>query len=101
MNAKCTLLTHFSQRYHNLPRVDDILIKEKAEKNHVVCVAFDFMKCDENFAGSDVTEMLKEMKVVFREHVDDLEQVLEKKKIKDSNDLNTDLKTPKPKNFTK
>lgn len=27
MNAKTTLLTHFSLRYHNLTRVDDILEK--------------------------------------------------------------------------
>lgn len=79
MNAQATVFTHFSLRYKNLTRVDEI-IDNKVKKNHSrhIGVAFDFMKCEpEDFQQLD--NILHDTKVVFKQEIDTVEQRRDKK----------------------
>lgn len=73
MNAKSTVLTHFSLRYGKLANIDDV------NRNNVG-LAFDFMKISpRNFRV--LNEILLELKVAFKEHANEIE-VKRAKKLK-------------------
>ncbi|CAF0729062.1 unnamed protein product [Brachionus calyciflorus] len=71
MNAKSTIMTHFSLRYGKLTKIDDI-------NRDNVGMAFDFMSVSEN-NFKDLNAILKDVKVAFKEHVDVIEQKRVKK----------------------
>lgn len=73
MQAKSTILTHFSLRYGKITQIDEI-------KRDNVGIAFDFMNITEdNF--EILNKILKEVRVIFKEHVDEIE-VKRSKKLK-------------------
>ena len=73
MQAKSTILTHFSLRYGKITQIDDI-------NRENVGIAFDFMNINEdNF--EILNKILKEVRVIFKEHVDEIE-IKRSKKLK-------------------
>lgn len=67
MRAKYTLLTHFSQRYAKLPRLEPAALAGN------VFVAFDNMEvtlCDMEYLG----RMLPTMQLMFTDHCEEMEQ---------------------------
>lgn len=77
MNAQATIFTHFSLRYKNLTRVDEI-IEKKQNDSWQIGVAFDFMKCTPQYFN-EMHNMLIDTKVAFRQAIDSVEQKREKK----------------------
>lgn len=82
MNAKYVLLTHFSQRYAKIPRIEQHLVEN-------VGIAFDNMEV----VASDLRELnvlYPTMKIMFAEHWDEMEQKsikrAHKRAIEQSND---------------
>lgn len=78
MNAKYTLLTHFSQRYAKIPRIEQHLIGN-------VGIAFDNMEVvmtDLNYLNS----LYPVMKKMFPDHWDDMEQKSIKRAHKKANE---------------
>lgn len=74
MNAKYTILTHFSQRYAKLPRLE-----QELQKN--IGIAFDNMEVTE----SDLQHLhllYPTLKVLFSEHCDEMEQKAMKRAFK-------------------
>jgi ribonuclease Z len=61
MNAKWTLLTHFSTRYGRISRINDINLKN-------TCFAFDFMYLSPKYFHL-LNELLPYLNVVFKDHV--------------------------------
>ncbi|XP_055837284.1 ribonuclease Z, mitochondrial [Episyrphus balteatus] len=74
MNAKHTILTHFSQRYAKLPRIPEGLLSN-------VAIAFDFMQVSvddlKNFSS-----MYPVMKLMFSEHYEEMERKTQMRLIK-------------------
>ncbi|XP_055920059.1 ribonuclease Z, mitochondrial [Eupeodes corollae] len=74
MNAKHTILTHFSQRYAKLPRIPEGLLSN-------VAIAFDFMQVSmgdlKNFSL-----MYPVMKLMFSEHYEEMERKTQMRLIK-------------------
>ncbi|RNA44962.1 ribonuclease mitochondrial [Brachionus plicatilis] len=65
MQAKSTILTHFSLRYGKITQIDEI-------KRDNVGIAFDFMNISQD-KFKNLNKILKEVKVIFKEHVDEIE----------------------------
>uniref|UniRef100_A0A1B6E0U4 Zinc phosphodiesterase ELAC protein 2 n=1 Tax=Clastoptera arizonana TaxID=38151 RepID=A0A1B6E0U4_9HEMI len=76
MNAKFTLLTHFSQRYSKLPRFNDIFSGN-------VGIAFDNMEVDLN-SLQKLPLMYPVLKLMFAEHYEELEQKAFRRQLKQS-----------------
>lgn len=71
MNAKTTMLTHFSLRYGKLAHIDDV-------NRDNVGIAFDFMKINsQNF--NRLNSILLDLKVAFKEHSNEIEKKRAKK----------------------
>lgn len=66
MNAKYTLLTHFSQRYAKIPRIEQHLVEN-------VGIAFDNMEVVLSDLN-DLNVLYPTMKKIFPEHWDEMEQ---------------------------
>lgn len=66
MNAKYTLLTHFSQRYAKIPRIEQHLVEN-------VGIAFDNMEVVLSDLN-DLNILYPTMKKMFAEHWDEMEQ---------------------------
>jgi hypothetical protein len=73
MNAKWTLLTHFSTRYGRVSVVNDV-----NEKN--VGFSFDFMQLTSKNVEK-INAVLPQLKVVFKEYADIYEKVKQKNKL--------------------
>lgn len=65
MNAKFTILTHFSQRYSKIPLITDLF------KKHNVAIAFDNMRIRRN-DWKKVVLLNEPLKVMFQEYQKDL-----------------------------
>lgn len=74
MNAKHTILTHFSQRYAKLPRIPDGLLDN-------VAIAFDFMQVTVDDLKNFST-MYPVMKLMFSEHYEEMERKTQMRLIK-------------------
>lgn len=66
MNAQYILLTHFSQRYAKLPRIETPLCNN-------VCIAFDNMNVT-TFDLKNFHLMYPTLKILFAEHCEEMEQ---------------------------
>lgn len=85
MNAKYTLLTHFSQRYAKIPRIEQHLVEN-------VGIAFDNMEVVLSDL-MDLNTLYPAMKQMFPDHWDEMEQKSVKRSKKAAEQSKTEWKT--------